>query len=156
MKILFLAANPQSTSRLNLQQETREIQEALDISELSKEFDLIQQWEVRPKDFRRALLRYKPDIVHFSGHGRSESGLVISDESGAAKPVTRDALAGLFAEFPDVKCVLLNACYAEVQAQAIVRHIDYVIGMRDTIYDKAAIAITSFLSVNWLFEYKVF
>ena len=142
MKILFLAANPQSTSRLNLGQEAKEIQEALDISELSKEFELIQQWEVRPKDFRRALLKYKPDIVHFSGHGKSESGLVIADESGAAKPVTRDALAGLFAEFPGVKCVLLNACYAEVQAQAIVRHIDYVIGMRDTIYDKAAIAFS--------------
>lgn len=141
MKILFLAANPQSTSRLNLEKEAREIQEALDISELAREFELIQKWEVRARDFRRALLRYKPDIVHFSGHGEGESGLVIVDESsGAAKAVTGEALAGLFAEFDCVQCVLLNACYAEVQAQAIVSHVDYVIGMRDTIYDKAAIA----------------
>ncbi|MGK7951977.1 MAG: SUMF1/EgtB/PvdO family nonheme iron enzyme [Xenococcaceae cyanobacterium] len=141
MKILFLAANPQSTSRLNLEKEAREIQESLDISELAREFELIQKWEVRARDFRRALLRYQPDIVHFSGHGEGESGLVIVDElSGASKAVTGEALAGLFAEFPCVQCVLLNACYAEVQAQAIVSHVDYVIGMRETIYDKAAIA----------------
>ena len=139
-KILFLAANPESTRRLNLEKEAREIQEALDISELAKEFELIQKWEVRPKDFRRALLKHEPDIVHFSGHGEGNLGLVISDESGASKAVTGDALAGLFAEFPCVKCVLLNACYAKVQAQAIVRHVNYAIGMKDTIYDKAAIA----------------
>ncbi|MEL6442400.1 MAG: hypothetical protein AAFQ80_24545 [Cyanobacteria bacterium J06621_8] len=62
MKILFLAANPQTTTRPNLQEEARQIQEALDISELSREFELIQKWEVRAKDFRRALLRYRPDI----------------------------------------------------------------------------------------------
>ena len=141
MKILFLAANPESTRRLNLEKEAREIQDALDISELAKEFELIQKWEVRARDFRRALLKYGPDIVHFSGHGEGESGLVIVDElSGASKAVTGEALAGLFAEFPFVQCVLLNACYAEVQAQAIVSHVDYVIGMRETIYDKAAIA----------------
>ena len=141
MKILFLAANPESTKRLNLEKEAREIQEALDISELAKEFELIQKWEVRARDFRRALLKYEPDIVHFSGHGEGESGLVIVDElSGAPEAATGEALAGLFAEFPCVQCVLLNACYAKVQAQAIVSHVDYVIGMRETIYDKAAIA----------------
>ena len=141
VKILFLAANPESTRRLNLEKEAREIQEALDISELAKEFELIQKWEVRPKDFRRALLKHKPDIVHFSGHGEGSSGLVIVDESsGASKAVTGEALAGLFARIPSVKCVLLNACYAELQAEAIVSHVDYVIGMRETIYDKAAIA----------------
>ncbi|MEL6441190.1 MAG: SUMF1/EgtB/PvdO family nonheme iron enzyme [Cyanobacteria bacterium J06621_8] len=142
MKILFLAANPQSTTRLNLQEEARQIQEALDISELSREFELIQKWEVRAKDFRRALLRYRPDIVHFSGHGTGESGIIITEHPGESKTVTGDALAGLFAEFPQVKCVLLNACYAEAQAQAIVSHVDYVIGMRDTIYDSAAIAFS--------------
>ncbi len=142
MKILFLAANPESTSRLNLEREAREIQDAIDSSELSSEFELIQRWEVRPKDFRRALLRYQPDIVHFSGHGSGETSLIISDEAGASKEVSGDALAGLFAAFPMVKCVLLNACYAEVQAKAIVQHVDYVIGMKDTIYDKAAIAFS--------------
>ncbi|ELS01096.1 hypothetical protein Xen7305DRAFT_00007970 [Xenococcus sp. PCC 7305] len=142
MKILFLAANPQSTERLNLEKEAREIEEALQISKLSQEFELIQKWEVRPRDFRRALLKFNPNIVHFSGHGKGKAGLVISDAAGKEKAVTGEALAGLFANFPSIKCVLLNACYAEFQAKAIVKHVDYVIGMRDTVFDQAAIAFS--------------
>ncbi|MEM9276606.1 MAG: SUMF1/EgtB/PvdO family nonheme iron enzyme [Cyanobacteria bacterium P01_F01_bin.143] len=142
MKILFLAANPQSTSRLKLDTELREIEEALKMSRQSGEFELIPKWDVRPRDFRRALLEHEPDIVHFSGHGEGKTGLVVIDPSGVEKLAPSEAVAGLFAEFPRIKCVLLNACYSEVQAQAIVQKIDYVIGMQDTIYDKAAIAFS--------------
>ena len=38
-----------------------------------------------------------------------------------------------------IECVLLNACYSEVQADAIVQHIPYVIGMSKEIGDKASI-----------------
>ncbi len=38
-----------------------------------------------------------------------------------------------------VHCVVLNACYSEPQARAIVRHIDYVIGMKQAIGDESAI-----------------
>ena len=143
MKILFLAANPQSTSRLNLGREVQEIDEGLRRAKLSDRFQLVQRWEVRPRDLRRALLEEEPDIVHFSGHGEGQKGLVLVDNAGKPKPATGKALAGLFIQFPQIKCVLLNACYAEVQAQAIVGHIDYVIGMRDTILDDAAIAFTT-------------
>jgi len=34
---------------------------------------------------------------------------------------------------------LLNACFSEVQANAIARHIPYVVGMRRAIGDQAAI-----------------
>ncbi|MGB5633809.1 MAG: hypothetical protein WBM44_07050 [Waterburya sp.] len=67
MKILFLAANPQSTSRLNLGKEVQEIEDGLRRSKLSDRFRLVQRWEVRPRDIRRALLEENPDIVHFSG-----------------------------------------------------------------------------------------
>ncbi len=143
MKILFLASNPRSTSRLNLGKEVQEIEEGLRRSKLSDQFQLVQRWEVRPRDLRRALLEENPDIVHFSGHGRGKAGLVFVDNSGQPKPATGQALAGLFRQFPKLKCVLLNACYAEVQAKVIVQHINYVIGMKDTILDEAAIAFTT-------------
>ena len=38
-----------------------------------------------------------------------------------------------------IECVILNACFTAVQASAIVKHIDYVIGMNQPIKDKAAI-----------------
>ena len=60
-------------------------------------------------------------------------------EDGKPKPATAEALSNLFKYFPAIKCVLLNACYAEVQAKAIVQHVDYVIGMKQAVQDDAAI-----------------
>ncbi len=60
---------------------------------------------------------------------------------GNPKLVDGAALAGLFALFAeDIRCVVLNGCYSEVQARAIAQHIPYVIGMNNAIGDKAAIA----------------
>jgi formylglycine-generating enzyme required for sulfatase activity len=62
---------------------------------------------------------------------------------GSTHPVQPDALAALFEQFAQqVSCVVLNACYSQMQANAIAKHIDYVIGMERAIGDKAAIAFT--------------
>lgn len=143
MKILFLASNPQSTSRLNLGKEAREIEDGLRRSKLANQFQFIQRWAVRHSDLRRALLEENPDIVHFSGHGKGEKGLVLENEAEQAKPATGEALAELFSLFPSIKCVLLNACYAEIQAKSIVKHIDYVVGMKHVVLDKSAIVFAT-------------
>jgi AAA ATPase domain len=89
------------------------------------------------------MLDLQPKIVHFSGHGRSEAGLVFEDEIGNGKLVDGAAMAGLFELFADqLHCVVLNSCYSEVQAKAISQHIPYVIGMNQAIGDKAAIAFS--------------
>jgi hypothetical protein len=55
-----------------------------------------------------------------------------------------EALVNLFKLFKDrVECVLLNACYSEEQAKAIVKHIPFVIGMSDAIDDRVAIEFAS-------------
>jgi hypothetical protein len=47
--------------------------------------------------------------------------LILENEVGKAVAVSTEALAGLFELFADrVECVVLNACYSEVQAEAIV------------------------------------
>jgi hypothetical protein len=66
--------------------------------------------------------------------------LILENEVGKAVAVSTEALAGLFELFADrVECVVLNACYSEVQAEAIAQHIPYVIGMNKAIGDRAAI-----------------
>lgn len=81
----------------------------------------------------------EPQIVHFSGHGTGEPGLLIEDETRQAKLLTSDALIGLFEDAKQVECVLLNACCSEVQAEAIAQHVPYVIGMNQEVGDKAAL-----------------
>lgn len=138
--ILVLAANPKDTSRLRLDQEVREIDNGLKRARRRDEFVLQQVWAARPIDIRRAMLDLTPQVVHFCGHGAGHEGVAFEDEAGNSKLVDADALAGLFELFADkVECVVLNACYSEVQAAAIAQHINYVVGMKKGISDTAAI-----------------
>jgi hypothetical protein len=142
IKILFLAADPTDASRLRLGEEFREVHEKLLLAKLRDRFKLeLPQLSVRPADISRALLEVQPQIVHFSGHGTSTGALGFESPAGETHLVKPDALAALFEQFShQVDCVLLNACYSEIQAKAIADHIKYVIGMNQAIGDKAAIA----------------
>lgn len=80
--ILLLAANPKGTTPLRLDEEVREIGEGLQRALHREQFELVQRWAVRPQDVRRAMLDEKPQIVHLSGHGAREEGLVFEDEVG--------------------------------------------------------------------------
>mgnify|MGYP000260870247 CR=1 FL=1 len=141
--ILLLAANPKDTGRLRLDQELRDIAEGLQRAQKREQFILEQRLAVRPRDIQRAMLDVGPQMIHFSGHGEGEQGLVFEDETGNTKLVDGEALAGLFALFADqIICVVLNGCYSAVQAKAISQHIPYVIGMHQAIGDKAAIAFS--------------
>ncbi len=139
-KILFLASNPENKVQLRLSEEVREIDEGLRRANKQDQFRFEQRWAIRTDDLRRALLDIKPQIVHFSGHGAGDDGIVVEDNDGKSQLVSTEALASLFELCADhVECVILNACYSEIQANAIVHHIDYVIGMSQAIGDKAAI-----------------
>ncbi len=139
-KILILAANPKNTSRLRLDEELREIEQGLQRAGQRERFEIKPALAVRSRDIHRSILDFKPSIVHFSGHGAGRDGLIFEDETGQAKLVDALALAKLFKLFANqVKCVVLNACYSEIQAKAIAQHIDYVIGMSQAVGDQAAI-----------------
>jgi CHAT domain len=113
---------------------------ALERAKRRDQFEIIPKFAVRVDDLRRALLDHEPHIVHFSGHGAGGNGLALEDNSGKMKLVSTASLARLFNSFKDeVECVFLNACYSEVQAEAIHQHIDYVVGMNQAIGDRAAI-----------------
>ena len=143
IKILILTANPKipNYEPLRLDAEVRQIEEALKRSRCRERFQLETQLATRTKDLRRALLDHQPQIVHFSGHGSGEQGLVLENDDGKLQLVSTEALTQFFgtSEISEVECVLLNACYSEVQASAIHQIVDCVIGMDQPIGDKAAI-----------------
>ena len=160
--ILFLAANPQGTQRLALEREVKKIEQGLERSMNRARFKLVVKWAVTDEDLRRALLDHEPAVVHFSGHGvRAEGvgfgtgtgrdlgsdgpdgepgGLAFEDEQGRLRLISGEALSGLFELCKShVKCVVLNACHSDRQAEAIFRHIDHVVGMNTAIGDDAAV-----------------
>lgn len=141
MKILILASNPRKD--LNLDREIRDLKRAIENSRHREEFEVVDELAVRVGDLQELLHKHQPQIVHFCGHGSGGQGLVFESDMGREHWVSTDALSNLFRLFSSsVECVLLNACYSEKQANAIVDHINYVIGMNQEIRDDAAIAFS--------------
>jgi hypothetical protein len=141
IKILFLASDPSDATRLRLGQELREIRERLQLSKKRDNFVLESRESVRPGDITQAIFDVEPQIIHFSGHGLQTGELCFEDILGKVQVVKPEALATLFKLVADrVSCVILNACHSEIQANAIAKHIPFVIGMSQSIGDKAAIA----------------
>jgi formylglycine-generating enzyme required for sulfatase activity len=143
MKILILASNPRKD--LNLDDEIRLLRNVIDRSRDRDQFEIVSEPGVRVGDLQRLLLQHKPEIVHFCGHGGGKEGLIFKRDEGGEQWVQADALANMFGLNPIcnyVECVLLNACYSEEQANAIVSRINYVVGMSHEIQDNAAIAFS--------------
>lgn len=128
-----------SNSRGDLPQIFREIRdstEAIESGQNAQEFTVINKLAVRPGDLQKIFTKNEPYIVHFCGHGAREQGLFFEKDGLGEQPVSNEALSRLFYLFGwGVRCVLLNACYTEFQADAIVKHIPYVIGTSCAISD---------------------
>ncbi|KAF3890744.1 CHAT domain-containing protein [Tolypothrix bouteillei VB521301] len=144
ISILFLCAEPATSTRIRLCEEIREIKEKLQLAKLRNRFELNEYMAVRAIDLTQALLDTNPQIVHFSGHGMIEGTLCFEDKLGRVHLVESEALSEMFKQFSGkVKCVILNSCYSKIQAEAIAKYIEYVIGMSQVISDPAAIAFAT-------------
>ena len=144
VRILFLAADParpDNRQRLRLDEEIREIEQAI---KQGRERDSIQiqtVWAVRPRDITQALIDFEPHLVHFAGHGGSEEeSFAAEDDFGYAHVIP---VAGLVQAFQavgqSVRCVIVNACRTERLAQALAATVPWVIGMREPVGDRSAI-----------------
>jgi tetratricopeptide (TPR) repeat protein len=145
VKILFLAANPVNVvTRLRIDEEFREISQKVRMATLRDQVEIVFRPAVRVGDLKDALLSHQPDIVHFSGHCSPSSGIILENEDGTRKAVSREAISDLFRILKDnISVVVLNACYAKDQAEALSETIDFTIGMSDAIDDRAAIVFAS-------------
>jgi CHAT domain len=142
--VLILMANPEGTTALGLETELNKILEALNKSSAKLKFEVISCCAASTDELHDNFRMYQPQIVHFSGHGAGAKGLVFEDESKQPQLANSKALAGLFDLFEGmVECVILNACYSEVQAEEIHRYVNCVIGMKQAIGDKSAIQFAS-------------
>lgn len=143
VKILFLAANPIDTPPLRIDEEARAIDRALRLADI-RNFTMQTHWGLRIDDLQALLLRHRPDIIHFSGHGTATNELVLQNDAGRSDRVSVAALRNLFQLFHgSTRCVVLNACGSADQAAAIASVIDCVVGMSGEISDDASRAFAT-------------
>lgn len=137
--ILIVSASPLDQDRLRLGAEVRDIRHALQRSRNRENWKIESNEAITVDDLRRALLDYAPTVLHFSGHGGGDGGLCFEDANGMSNLAQAEPLARLLHHFKSqLKCVVLNACYSEVQADYIRNEIDYIIGMNAAVSDASA------------------
>lgn len=141
IRILFLSANPWTTSRILVDEEAREIFEKLQEGSCRDRFELIKHEAIRAFDLQRLLMMHEPHIVHFSGHASKTHKLILGGTAGRGKEVDRQGLAEIFGLYRrHVRLILLNACFTRTQARALSEVIDYSVGTGKGIGDKGGVA----------------
>jgi hypothetical protein len=147
IKVLFLAANPLNTKRILWDKEARMINEISQDSEsLTRPIEVKLYPGVQPDDLKRVIRRENPAIVHFSGHGEAEKGLLLDDGRGKKRPVSFEALGMLFHQLLRdnirIRCVVLNGCCTALGSELIGKSVEVVIGTTSAIADDAATAFS--------------
>jgi hypothetical protein len=141
--VLFLAASPGNLPPIRQDLEFRRIENERELSVNRDDFQLERAEAAQLGDIHRALARYRPAVVHFSGHGDAEGCIYVEDERGNGEPANVEGLAEFLALYrKTVRCVLVNACFSDRLAKALSRHIDYAIGMNSEIGANASIVFS--------------
>lgn len=141
IRILFLSANPWTTSRILVDEEAREIFEKLQEGTHRDRFELYKHAAIRPIDLQRLLMMYEPHIVHFSGHGSKTQQIILGGAPGRGKEVDSQGLVEVFALYKNhLRLVLLNACFTRTQARSLSEVIDYSVGTGKGIGDRGGVA----------------
>lgn len=133
-----MAAAPDDKIYVNVVKEGTEIQQTLDGQR--DKFQFFHSLGITKDHFLDDLERYRPDILHFSGHGTEYSSLVFQD----GDELSSKQLEKTFQSLPfKISVVFLNACYSKQQARSISKYVDYIIGMKKAVSDEAAIIFSS-------------
>lgn len=138
--VAFFATDPVTASdrRLLLDEEVREIQHKIRLSDHRDAVKLESRWALRPGDILQYMNELAPTIVHFSGHGTNQDELVLQDRNGDAAFISLASIVGAFELFDSVRLVFFNTCHSYNQAAACTQYVDAAIGMNQEIGDTAA------------------
>lgn len=143
-RILFLAANPQQTTRIRTDEEHRILK-----AEFERGAEARSHYEFLPSQFALTLgeltraLDAEPHIIHFAGHGQAE-GIIITDGQGQAQMLPEPALKRICKRKLTGKAevVILSACFSTLQAELISAFDIHVIGTNSAVLDDAALVFS--------------
>lgn len=119
LKVLFLASQPKNSGALHLEWDLQAFQRALDTTRSGDRFLPKLLWAPSPADLIDNLSLFKPDILHFSGHGQKateEKGLGVGlvDRTNEVAVLTEQGLLsllrGLRKDRPQI--LLLASCWS--------------------------------------------
>jgi len=156
LRILGVVANPQGTLPLNVEQEWRQLHDALaDLA--SRQLLTLERLATPTLAALQNRLRGAPvHVLHFIGHGdfdeATESGLLLlEDEHGNPAPVSANQLGTLLHNHRALRLAFLNACqgaqgartnpFGGVAQKLVQQGLPSVLAMQFPVSDRAAITL---------------
>lgn len=141
LKVLLVSANPDTTARLRVDREFRDIIGRVRQGHLRDHIRIEQIHAARFSDLKTALLEHTPHILHVSAHGNRDGSLEF--EADGFPPTTKNNIVRLLRALKDnLRLVVLNACYSEILAAEIATEVGMAIGMSDAIGDDSAMVFS--------------
>lgn len=142
LRILMLAASAQGDLRVN--REHTRIRRATEGAQHRELIDFDVKASATTDDLLDGLVRFRPHVVHFSGHSNKEL-LVFEDDLDAPHkgvPVKASAFAKTLAAVDDPPLlVVLNSCDSAGQAEQLVEgFVPFAVGMTESVEDASAIS----------------
>jgi hypothetical protein len=141
LKVALLVTNPDSRSSLQTGIEARYIDEGIKIGRGSRNVELKIVLAPVISTIFDMLNTYKPDVIHFSGHGGGRTLLLDNERAGqdGGTVLDFDLIARVFkATTIDPKLLVLVACDTVDGAEQFLETFPAVIAMSDSIDDEAA------------------
>lgn len=141
LRIAFLSTNPDENSALRTDIEARNVLQILKSTPFRDQISVTHVPAARWIDLVDALNDFQPDVIHFSGHGRS-SGLLFDNNDVSEN-------GGIDLDFQRInnflktaktrpKLLVLNACDTEVDADIFLESVGCIVAMSKSIDDAAA------------------
>ncbi|MCB0112405.1 MAG: CHAT domain-containing protein, partial [Caldilineaceae bacterium] len=155
LRILGIVSDPSDAPHLNVEQEWRQLHDALADLASRGLVTLERLSEPTVAALQRRLRRDPIHVVHFIGHGDfvEERGgaLLFEDESGASRPISAEELAMLLQSHRSLRLAFLNACqgaqsahtnpFAGVAQKLVQQGLPSVLAMQFPVSDRSAITL---------------
>ncbi len=163
-KILFLGANPFDTGKLNLKEEYAGIAKQLEDKGAKERLVLKSEFCTDLEGFQEKTNTFRPNILHFAGHGSDANGELEAFGRGIGRPDWKENIGLIFHKSGyggamlindatldynfqtfieddkiPIEVLVLNACYSTNQAEVLSKRVKYVVGVHNSIDDNASI-----------------
>src|SRR5260370_21718201 len=126
IKLLFLSAQPCGSTPLRTDWELRDVDARIQAGLKPNRFEVAFAPALKRTDLQDALMRHRPQVVHFSGHSDATKGILLENDRGREAYVSGSELAELFAILRGtIRIVVLNSCDSSAIARQFQHFIDY-------------------------------
>lgn len=142
VRILFLEANVVAKAPVNCEDERRRIQTLVESTTERDRFHIDSWPKISFAEVPSRLLRDRPRVMHFSGHGKRDGALVMHRGIGDAyvEVAPQRLVKALRIAGTSLRLIVLNACFSEALAKKLVEAMDVVVvGMNRLVQDQTAI-----------------